>query len=227
MKCSNCPQFTAKDTDTEPEGDLDVDDNGLITGDIRIYNACEDCGNELEETTFSVEIDLTDAVRQHAEQKHQAWLAEAEKPRPKVKDKPIDPRTLDMFDRCRTCGRYWQSHYIRVGKRRVNVLGIAPAPFKDARKAECVGNEGHFVLKPKTVKGANGAPDLSVESDITRTDDTQTTDRRGRKIRNPRYMRRLYGIQVEATIKCNTCDEDIATGNYSDSVAASGMEWIG
>lgn len=64
-KCPSCPQFTSKDTDTEPEVNIEVDAAGVVTGDARIHNDCSECGEELEETTFSVEEDFTDDVKDH------------------------------------------------------------------------------------------------------------------------------------------------------------------
>lgn len=70
MKCSNCPQFTSKDTENELEGDLEIDAAGVITGDVRIFNTCQECGNELEEYTFNVHIDLSQEVAQHRDDIH-------------------------------------------------------------------------------------------------------------------------------------------------------------
>lgn len=232
MKCSNCPQFTSKDTDAEPEGELEVSDDGMVSGDVRIHNDCAECGGELEETSFTVEIDLTAEVAQHMADKHADVLAERAKPKPKAaKPKPIDPASVDQFARCRTCRRYWLSHYVPGKKHgsRVNVMNPAQSfktTLRDARKALCVNGEGTFDPAPIKSTDAHDV-ELSVETDITRTDETQRTDRKGRVIRNHRYMKRLYGVQVEATVKCDTCGVDIASGSYSDAVQASGMEWIG
>lgn len=142
MRCPSCNKFPAKDTNQDPEGDLEVSDDGVVTGDVTIRNSSECCGEDLEETTFSVEIDLFSDVEDH------------------VKDKHKDGKT----------------------------------------------------------------PSLSVSGDITRTDEMQTKDRHGKPIKSSRYQRRLYGIAVNATVHCDDCNEDIASGDFADSVAASGME---
>jgi predicted phage gp36 major capsid-like protein len=74
-----CQQtFSTKDTDVEPEVDVQVDDEGHVSGTVRIVNQCSDCGEELEETTFEIDIDLTQDVTEHQETaEHQAKLAEA------------------------------------------------------------------------------------------------------------------------------------------------------
>lgn len=236
MKCSNCPRFTSKDTDTEPEGDLEVSEDGMVSGDVRIHNDCEECGGELEETSFTVEIDLTAAVRAHLAEHHADVLAERDKPKPKhpPKHPPIDPATVDEFARCRNCRKYWTSH---VDPKSGLTVQSKKSKLKDARKAQCRdgGPFGRptgttFDPMPGKANGAHDAADgveLSVESEMTRTDEIKNTDRHGRPIRRARYMTRLYGVQVEATVKCETCGTDIATGSYSDAVQASGMEWIG
>jgi len=227
MRCPSCNKFPPKDTDNDPEGDLEVDDEGMVSGDVRIVNTSECCGDELEETTFTVEIDLTDAVRKHLQAKHAAYLKERETPKPVEKPKPINPASVKEFDYCATCNRYWISHYVKLpGGKRVPVgqIGRPRGPkLADARKAVCAAGEGEFVPKAKKVRGPD-EPSLTVETEISRTDETQQHDRHGRPIKFSRYRKRYYGIEVEATVRCATCDEEIATGTFSDRVQASGMD---
>lgn len=153
-KCPNCPQFTSKDTDVEPEVEVEADSEGMVTGNVRLVNQCEDCGEELEETSFTVEIDLTKEVAEH---------------RKKCKGdrKPIRP-----------------------GK----------ASDKPTRE-------------------------LTVEEECSRSDETQTVDRRGKRITNPRYRRRYYGFDLTVTLNCDDCGEKgIASGTFSDKTTAGGME---
>jgi transcription initiation factor TFIIIB Brf1 subunit/transcription initiation factor TFIIB len=143
-KCPNCPQFTGKNVENDPEDNLEVSDDGVVTGTVRIYNACEECGTELEETTFDVEIDLSDLVAEH--------------------------------------------------------------------RKECKN------LKEK-------GDGLSLSANVSRTDEAGR-DRYGKPIANPRYRKRMYGIEVEAHLTCDACGEQFADGDFEDSVQASGMEWI-
>ena len=138
-KCPNCPQFTSKDTDVDPELDAQVDDDGLVRVNARIANACSECGEELEETSFDLEIDLSGEIQEHRDSKH---------------------------------------------------------------------------------KGKSTT--LEVDADGSRTDELQTKDRKGRPIKRSRYMRRLYGIDVEATVTCE-CGETF-TGRDSEHTTASGMD---
>lgn len=62
MRCPDCCKFVSLDTDVDPEVDLEVDDTtGEITGTVRIVNACQDCGNELAEATFDVDVEFPEA----------------------------------------------------------------------------------------------------------------------------------------------------------------------
>ena len=56
------------------------------------------------------------------------------------------------------------------------------------------------------------------------TSRTQTTDRHGKPIKNSRYMKSFYGVEVAYTVTCKTCKKDIATGTIADETQASGME---
>jgi len=58
MICPSCNKFAAYDTSAEPELDLSIED-GEVTGTARIVLTSECCGDELKESTFDVEIDLT------------------------------------------------------------------------------------------------------------------------------------------------------------------------
>jgi len=142
-KCPNCPQFTSKDTDTEPEVDISVDDEGIVTGTVRVTNNCGDCSEELEEYTFDVEADLQDEVAEH--RRHHAIRAKKAK------------------------------------KRRTH--------------------------------------DLEVDADAHRTDETERTDRKGRVIKNPRYMKRFYGVNLDITVTCS-CGETFTT-TWTDRTPAS------
>lgn len=68
MRCPDCNKFVGFDTDNEPELDLNVDDDGVVSGTARIVNCCAECGQELKEAVLDIEIDLTDEFREHVEQ---------------------------------------------------------------------------------------------------------------------------------------------------------------
>jgi len=157
-KCPNCPQFTEKDTDTEPTVEIEVLDLGEVQGSVRLVNCCSECGEELEECNFDVEIDLTEEVAEHRKTKAhtKAIVADAIKSRPALANK---------------------------------------------------GNR------------------LTVQADCSRSDRTQTKDRKGKPITSSRYMKRFYGYDLTVTIDCDDCGaKQIATGTQSDETSASGME---
>lgn len=56
-RCPDCNKFVSYE-EAEPEvEDVNVED-GIITATVRIVNTCGECGTELTEFTFDLEIDL-------------------------------------------------------------------------------------------------------------------------------------------------------------------------
>lgn len=64
MRCPDCGKFVAND-EQEPEvGDIDISD-GSVEVDVRIVNACADCGTELTEATLQLSDDITGPASEH------------------------------------------------------------------------------------------------------------------------------------------------------------------
>jgi len=55
----------------------------------------------------------------------------------------------------------------------------------------------------------NGEHDWEIDVSAEPTEDVNTVDRRGKKITNPRYMARLFGVQVTGTATCNECEAKV------------------
>ena len=65
MRCPDCNKFVSLDTDGDPEVELEADETtGEVTGTVRIVNACGECGAELTEATFDVDVEFP-AARAH------------------------------------------------------------------------------------------------------------------------------------------------------------------
>lgn len=141
MRCPDCNKFVPFGTDTEPEIDADVDDDGNISGTARIVLTCEECGTELKEATLDIDCGVFDDIEQHR------------KDHPECKDKG-----LSLAD-----------------------------------------NGGELTQR------------------------TETKDRHGKPIKNPRYMKSFYGAAVEFTVTCDECNEEF-TVTWEDEVQASGMD---
>jgi ribosomal protein L44E len=58
MRCPDCNKFASFDTEQEPEVDSTVSDDGQINLEVRIVNTCADCGTELKEGSFSMEMHM-------------------------------------------------------------------------------------------------------------------------------------------------------------------------
>src|SRR4051812_35969271 len=134
MRCPNCNKFVSYDVDTDPEIEVTISDDGTVTGTCRIVNGCAECGTELKEANFDIEM---------------------------------------------------------------------PA----------AGSEDHDCL---------GHLEVEVE-DAYRIEETQTLDRNGKTIKNPRYMKHLYGAGATFSVTCDKCDFS-AEVPWKDFQSASGMD---
>lgn len=69
MRCPDCNKFVSNE-EMEPEvNDIEMDEEGNVTCEVRICNACADCGTELSEYTFDLEtqVDLSGHKTERAE----------------------------------------------------------------------------------------------------------------------------------------------------------------
>lgn len=57
MRCDSCNKFVSFDSETEPEVDLSAS-GSEVSGTCRIVNTCQECGQELTEHTFDVEVEV-------------------------------------------------------------------------------------------------------------------------------------------------------------------------
>ena len=68
MRCSDCNKFVSFDEQDPEIEDISVDDEGSVQANVRIVNACDQCGAELKEATLDMETDdPCDAYRLHLE----------------------------------------------------------------------------------------------------------------------------------------------------------------
>jgi len=54
MRCPDCNKFVGIEMD-EPELNLEVDNDGSITGEVRLVQTCAECGTELAEANLTME----------------------------------------------------------------------------------------------------------------------------------------------------------------------------
>lgn len=72
MRCPDCSKFVSYDDSTEPEVEnLEVDEDGSVTGSVRIVLCCSECGNELKEANFDLEVDAGDFAEEHKGEGHE------------------------------------------------------------------------------------------------------------------------------------------------------------
>lgn len=60
MRCPDCNKFVGLETQDPEVNDLDIDDAGSISGNVRVYRQCADCSTELKETTFDIDASVED-----------------------------------------------------------------------------------------------------------------------------------------------------------------------
>lgn len=76
-RCSGCNKFASLD-ECDPEvGNITVDDDGHVVAQVRIANACADCGNELTEANLELEADNPEAA-EHVKKKGEHELSAEE-----------------------------------------------------------------------------------------------------------------------------------------------------
>ena len=64
-RCPDCNKFVSYDDSQDPEPNVDVDPEGRISGDVRVFLACSECGTELKEGSFDIEKDLSNEFEEH------------------------------------------------------------------------------------------------------------------------------------------------------------------
>ena len=57
-RCPDCNKFVSFEEQDPEVNDLEVDEGGHVTANVRIVNACGDCGTELTEANLDLETDV-------------------------------------------------------------------------------------------------------------------------------------------------------------------------
>lgn len=63
MRCSSCNKFVSQEPGEPEVQSLEIDADGNITAEVRIVVTCAECGDELKESTLSMEDAVT--IRRH------------------------------------------------------------------------------------------------------------------------------------------------------------------
>lgn len=71
MRCDQCNKFASYDDSTEPEVDVDLNDDGSFSGNVRIVLTCADCSQELKEAQFDFDGKVPEEiVKAHSGEGH-------------------------------------------------------------------------------------------------------------------------------------------------------------
>jgi hypothetical protein len=76
-RCINCEKFVSLEPSEDPEwnSDPEIDEDGAVTGELRVVLNCAECGEEMKETT--IELDISPSDIEGLEEHKEAALAEA------------------------------------------------------------------------------------------------------------------------------------------------------
>jgi hypothetical protein len=70
MRCTGCNKFASNDQQDPEVNNLEIDADGNVSAEVRIVNACAECGTELTEYTFNTEAEPLPDVARHIEVCH-------------------------------------------------------------------------------------------------------------------------------------------------------------
>lgn len=82
MRCPDCSKFVSLEmSDPEIDGELEIDEEGTVTGSVRIVRCCAECGTELKEATLDFEwappeADIKGHINKEGEDKHSLAVEE-------------------------------------------------------------------------------------------------------------------------------------------------------
>lgn len=140
-RCPSCEKFVALEAGDPEVQSSEVDETGQVSVEVRFVLTCQDCGEEMKETTFNFDK-VPDELENHLEAHREAG------------DKDVS---------------------------------------------------------------------LSLEEPSFEAEDRyEDKDRKGKKIKNYRYMKHMWGVRGEATVECS-CGKSFSLELF-DEVQASGMD---
>jgi hypothetical protein len=69
-RCPDCNKFVSLEMGDPEVESIEVDLDGVVSGDVRLTLICSECGNELSEATISFEDGPVDNIENHISKKH-------------------------------------------------------------------------------------------------------------------------------------------------------------
>ena len=77
MRCPDCNKFVSFD-EADPEvNTLEINEDGVVTAEVRIVNNCAECGTELKEATLEMEHDHSAECEEHKGDGHELSVEES------------------------------------------------------------------------------------------------------------------------------------------------------
>ncbi len=105
MRCPDCNRFASLDLGEPELEELSVDDDGVVTGTVRICRTCAECGLELKEATLDLVEDMVSECEKHTGEGHELVVDDTgiEPIEEAVRRKPYFGAALSFKITC-TCG---------------------------------------------------------------------------------------------------------------------------
>lgn len=99
MRCPDCNKFVSLEMQDPEAPDAQVDDEGIVTGTVRIVRTCAECGTELKEATLEFEIDLSAALTEHRDAEGEDACPMKDDPTARVELQSCDANTYEDVER--------------------------------------------------------------------------------------------------------------------------------
>jgi hypothetical protein len=177
MRCPDCNKFVAFDEMEAQEDDVSITP-GVVSVAVRGVLCCAECGSELKETTFDLDLDF----------EHDCDGAD-ETP-------------------CAHCGHAKVAHSHGIGRCETELSEDDVCKCKEFELPAIKWDQADNSL------------------DFTPTDRYEDRDRHGKLIKNYRYMKHFYGVEVTGTLTCPVCGEDIDYGGEAEEQASAFDELV-
>ncbi len=177
-RCPTCEKFVSLEPNEDPEwnSDPEIDEDGAVTGELRVVLNCAECGEEMKETTIELDISPSDieGLEEHKEAEDPALAEAIATARDKAK--------MDLLTELGAAAE----EEIDDPDRLEEVMDEAEETARAEHDGSC-----EFEVECTSV---------SVDEQL------QRTDRHGKPITKMRYMKKFYVIDIELEIRCTKHD---------------------
>jgi len=181
-RCPDCEKFVSLTPVEDPEWNTEpeIDEDGCVTGELRVVLECAECGEEMKEAVIEVAItpdEIEGLSELETSEENKAELeAAVDEARDKAKREfliPFESGIVVMDE-----GMLGEDEQLALE----GAMDDAEEKVREEWAGEC-----EFEVECTSV---------SIDEEL------QTTDRNGKPIKSARYMKKFYVVEMEFEIKC-------------------------